>query len=133
VILEAGVGDHQVANVTTDALARTIGASMRTPSIDPGRSYDVTPDWGIPAIDTWPFTGNALVWWDTGPSRAGGTLGTPPAPITDTPPFDGVDPHRYAGQDAQAHDQIAQFLSTGGALVDTCGAAPCYTAGWTGS
>jgi hypothetical protein len=134
VVLEAGFGDHQVSNVTAETEARTIGASVRTPALDPGRSLDVTPFYGIPAIASWPFTGNALVMWDIGPLRdvSGTTLGTPPAPTTNTPPTSGVDPHGYAGQEAAANSQVAQFLDNGGALVDTCGAAPCYAAGWTG-
>jgi hypothetical protein len=132
VVLEAGFGDHQVANVTAETEARTLGAAVRTPALDAGRSLDVTPFYGIPAITAWPYRGNALVMWDIGPLRAGGTLGTPAAPTTNTPPDAGVDPHGYAGQEAAANSQVAQFLDNGGALVDTCGATPCYAGGWTG-
>ena len=134
VVLEAGFGDHQVSNVTAETEARTIGASVRTPALDPGRSLDVTPFYGIPAIASWLFTGNGLVMWDIGPARVEGgvNLGTPPAPTTNTPPATGVDPHGYAGQEAAANSQVAQFLDNGGALVDTCGAAPCYAAGYAG-
>jgi hypothetical protein len=135
VILEAGIGDHQVSNVTTETEARTIGASIRTPTFDPGRSLDVTPSYGIPAIDHYPFTQNAMVMWDIGPLHANDTLGTPPAPTTNTPPSDdvGEDPHEFSGQEAEANTQIAAFLNTGGAFTDTCDPLkPCYAAGWTG-
>jgi hypothetical protein len=133
VILEAGIGDHQVSNVTTETEARTIGASIRTPTFDPGRSLDVTPSYGIPAIDHYPFTDNAMVMWDIGPLRANDTLGTPPAPTTNTPPSEGEDPHEFAGQEAAANTQIAAFLNTAGAFTEVCAPLkPCYAAGWTG-
>ena len=37
VLLHEAFGDHQVANVTTEVEARTIGAALRTPALDPGR------------------------------------------------------------------------------------------------
>ena len=48
-LLFAAFGDHQVANVTTDVLARTIGAKIRQPALANGRSTDVTPFWGVEA------------------------------------------------------------------------------------
>ena len=69
-------GDHQVANVATEVEARTIGSHLRLPAVDPGRHTDVTPYYGIPPIDHFPYGGDAsLVIWDIGPLRAGGTLG----------------------------------------------------------
>ena len=40
-------GDHQVANVATEVMARTIDAELRVPALAPGRSPDVQPFWGI--------------------------------------------------------------------------------------
>ena len=40
VLLHQAFGDHQVANVATEVEARTIGARLRTPALDPGRSAD---------------------------------------------------------------------------------------------
>ena len=37
VLLSVALGDHQVANVATEIEARTIGAAVRTPYVDPGR------------------------------------------------------------------------------------------------
>jgi hypothetical protein len=127
-------GDHQVANVATEVEARTIGSHLRLPAVDPGRHTDVTPYYGIPPVDHFPFSGDAaLVIWDIGPLRAGGTLGTPPPPITNTPPAIGVDPHDLVIEsEARIRHQIAEFLRIGGRVIDVCGTAPCHAAGWTG-
>ena len=137
VLLSAGFGDHQVSNVTLETEARTLGAKRRIPTLDPGRSLDVTPFYGIDPIPGYPYAGSAsMVMWDIGPLRpngAGGWLGTEPAPITNMPPGPpNVDPHGFAGQEAQANAQIAAFLDHGGQVIDTCGDAPCYAGGWTG-
>lgn len=46
VLIEMAFGDHQVANVTTEVMARTIGARLRRPALDPGRSLDAIPQFG---------------------------------------------------------------------------------------
>ena len=50
VLLHAAFGDHQVANVTAEVEARTIGAGVYQPALDPGRHSDVDPYFGIPPI-----------------------------------------------------------------------------------
>jgi hypothetical protein len=132
VLLHMAFGDHQVANVATEVEARTIGARLREPALDPGRSLDVQPFFAIRRIRHYPYRGSALVVWDIGPLRAGGTLGTPPPPTTNTPPNVGVDPHGLTGRDPAAQLQFSDFLRLGGAFVDTCDSHPCYAAGWTG-
>jgi hypothetical protein len=133
VLLLESFGDHQVTNVATEVEARTIGAHVRAPTLDPGRSADVVPFFGIPTIGSFPFSGRAaLEVWDIGPLRANGTLGTPTPPTTNTPNRLGRDPHGSLGGEPLAQAQVSQFLRIGGDLVDVCGAHPCYTAGWTG-
>ena len=51
VLLFEAFGDHQVANVATEVMARTIGARLRAPALAPDRSPDVEPLWDIPEID----------------------------------------------------------------------------------
>src|SRR5882724_3553395 len=80
VLLHLAFGDHQVANVATEIEARTIGASIHQPAIASGRSYEVTPYYGIPAIPSDPFDGSALIIWDSGAA-------TPPT--TNTAPLPG--------------------------------------------
>ena len=141
VLLHMAFGDHQVANVTTQVEARTIGARLRTPALDPGRSADVQPFWGIPRLRPGESTrGSALVVWDIGPLRPPGCgaagapscLGTPTPPVGNSPPRLGRDPHGVTGRDPLAQQQFSAFLALGGRFVDVCGTKPCYAGGWTG-
>jgi hypothetical protein len=119
ILMDVAVGDHQVANVQSDTEARSIGASIRRPSVGPGRAVDRRPSFGVPAIRSFPFRGSAVVWWDGGPQ-------TPLEPITNTPPRTGADPHSFPRKTAAARRQKATFL-LGGGLVDVCGGGPCRT------
>ena len=130
-------GDHQVANVATEVEARTLGSHIRQPATDPGRHTDVTPYYGIPPIDHFPYGGDAsLVIWDIGPLRPPvrrRPLGTPPPPITNTPPRIGVDPHDLVIEsEARIRRQISEFLRIDGRVIDVCANEPCHAAGWTG-
>ena len=119
-----------MANVATEVEARVIGARLRTPALDPGRSLDKRPFYRIPRIARLPYSGNALVVYDIGPLR--GDLGTPPAPLTEHAAELGVDPHSLTGFSVPAGLQFSEFLKIGGTFVDTCAGKPCYAAGWTG-
>jgi hypothetical protein len=130
VLLHEAFGDHQVANVATEVEARVIGARLRTPALDPGRSRDRRPFYGIRPVPRYPWGGNALVVYDIGPQR--GALGTPAPPTANLAPQLGVDPHALTGLEQAAAEQFSQFLRVGGAFVDACGAKPCHAAGWTG-
>jgi hypothetical protein len=130
VLLHEAFGDHQVANVATEVEARVIGARLRTPALDPGRSRDRRPFFRIPRIGSLPWSGSALVVYDIGPPR--GTEGTPAPPARNVPPGSGVDPHGLTGFDPAAAAQFSEFLKLDGAFVDTCGGVPCRAAGWTG-
>lgn len=48
--LHEAFGDHQVANVATEVMARTTGASLVSPALVPGRHPDVEPSSGIPVV-----------------------------------------------------------------------------------
>jgi hypothetical protein len=138
VLLHMAFGDHQVANVATEVEARTIGARLRLPAVDPGRHTDRVPYFGIRPIRRYPWHASALVVWDIGPLRPGGCgapgglpcEGTPSPPISNTAPRLGRDPHGLTGREPSAQLQFAEFLD--GALLDVCGAAPCRAAGWAG-
>jgi hypothetical protein len=135
VLMHVALGDHQVANVAAEVEARTIGARLRVPAVDPGRSFDRVPFFGIPPIRRLPFDGSAFVLWDPGPVRPDGSgdiVGTPPPPPTNTPPRLGADPHSAPRSDPSARTQKSEFLKIGGRVVDVCGPHPCYAGGWTG-
>ena len=50
VLLHPAHGDHQVATVTAEVEARTIGAAIRQDPLEPGRTFDVEPFYAIPRI-----------------------------------------------------------------------------------
>ncbi|WP_222721340.1 hypothetical protein [Actinomadura sp. HBU206391] len=118
ILTHVAFGDHQVANVTAEVEARTMGARIHQPAIAQGRNPDVFPYWGIKALPHGPYAGSAMVVWDSG---------TPAPPVTNTPPAGeqyGVDPHEDPRADATARAQKARFLKDG-VVVDVCGGRPC--------
>jgi hypothetical protein len=116
VLMHVAFGDHQVANVTAEVEARTIGASVRWPALAPGRHTDVNPYFGIPRITAFPFDGSAMVLWDTG---------VPAPQTTNTPPREGQDPHGAPRNSPLARRQKSEFLRTNGGVIDVCDGAPC--------
>lgn len=119
VLMDVAFGDHQVANVAADVEARTIGARILQPALAPGRSPDVVPYWGIPAVPSLPWSGSAMVIWDSG---------NPAPPLGNLAPTDpeyGEDPHENPRRTPAAQLQKSEFLKPGGTLIDTCAGAPC--------
>ena len=145
VLMTVSFGDHQVTNWASEVEARTIGAHIREPSLDPGRYPGPVPYWGIPPIRTYPYKGPAaMVIGDVGPLRPcpndgitvcrGSFAGTPPPPLDNNANLEGVDPHGpdWAQWSPEGNATIARWLNVNGALPVVCEAHPCYTAGWTG-
>jgi hypothetical protein len=122
VMLHVAFGDHQVTQYQADVAARTIGASIHSPILAPGRSPQAKPSFGIPPIGAYPFPGSAIVYWDAGPSRV-----TPP-PLGNVPNRDLEDPHEYARRTPAARQQKSDFLKPGGGVTDPCGGGPCVAA-----
>ncbi|HEX3562721.1 MAG TPA: hypothetical protein VHU24_07795 [Solirubrobacterales bacterium] len=157
VLLQLAYGDHQVSNLAGETEARTIGADVETPALDPGRHWDVDPFLDIPAISSYPFNSSpggsaALVYYDGGPLGFDGnqdcTDGTPPvtyhgtapAPTVELPPNPtsvyGCDPHSYPRQSLDGVTQAASWLQPSG-FIDQCmnsvpAPRPCYSNGYTG-
>jgi hypothetical protein len=124
-LLHVAFGDHQVAQVTAEVEARTIGAVTNATPLDPGRHSDVEPLWDIPRVDfATPHQGSALVYWDSG---------SPTPPTENIPPREGQDPHSHPRNDVKARQQKAAFLSVDGAVTEVCGGGPCYANGYTGA
>jgi hypothetical protein len=114
ILLLGAVGDHQVAQVSLEIEARTIGARVHRPFVAPGRTHDVEPAWGIPSIAHYPFTGSAYFLWDTG---------SPLAPIVNAPPREGHDPHDDTPRQPAVQDLKDGFWR--GAVTDVCNGGPC--------
>jgi hypothetical protein len=134
VLLQASFGDHQVANIATDIEARTIGGGIVWPALQPGRSVDRIPYWGIPRITAFPYAGSALTMFDTGPVRVvkRATEGAGPPPAFDVPNRAGIDPHGAARAAPCGQQQKSDFLQPGGLVTGPCGGPPYYAAGYTG-
>ncbi|MGH2985525.1 MAG: hypothetical protein ACRDLO_02415 [Solirubrobacterales bacterium] len=139
VLLNVAFGDHQVTTWQAEVEARTIGASIHDPVVYAGRWPGVDVAWGIPRIAGYPFTGSAMVYWDSGPPRPDPgdpteVIGTDPPPLTNTPNRSGADPHgdpRVAPGEMQ---MVSDFLRPDAVshITDTCNGAPCFAAGFTG-
>jgi hypothetical protein len=148
VMLHEAFGDHQVANVQTETLGRSLGAAVRTPAVTTerlnSREYlfsDVAKPFYTPAqalIDSADLnvpggfeTNASLFTIDTGVIRAGpggaGFVGTNPnldwniAPVdaTTTEENDGLDPHEPAATSPAAQQLAIPFL-LGQGVYDAC-------------
>ena len=139
-----GADERRLRRPPGDHLAgRRRGAHDRRPIHDPvvydGRwpGVDVALGHSEP-IARYPFTGSAIVYWDSGPPRPDPgdpteVIGTDPPPITNIPNRSGEDPHgdpRVApGGDADGLRLPATRRAS--QITDTC-AGPCYAGGFTG-
>ena len=117
-------GDHQVANVSAEAFARTIGAVNHQPIFDadafgtPRLNLPVTMQWGLTAANQSVANPAFLELWD---------YGTPTPPTVDLPPSGsqyGADPHGYGREDPGLIGQIYDFMDTG-LVPNVCGTGPC--------
>jgi hypothetical protein len=119
VLIHEAFGDHLVTNDATEVEARVLGARAHRPALADGRSADRNQLWGIEGIDTYPYNGSAIVVWDSGAS---------PPPLGNVAPTEGKDPHEDPRASKQAREQMSDFLSRDGRLVDVCGGKPCTAA-----
>ena len=118
VLLLQAFGDHQVANVSTEKLVRTLGVKRRAPTLTPGRSTDPEPFYGIDPLKTLPWPGSGLVVWD---------FDTPAPPIGEVPPRAGEDPHGKLSDVPAVLAMVAAFIQPDGQIIDICGGNPCRT------
>ncbi len=134
-LYQVAFGDHQVAPLTVEVAARSNGALLREPALSPTKVLpDVDPYYDIPAIPAYPYDGSAVVIWDSG-NPAPPIINLPPEEITpsdpewadllDCPKAYNSDPHECPRRQPEARLQKSEFLKTNGAVVDTCGGAPC--------
>ncbi len=128
VLMQIAYGDFQVSMYAGAAEARTIGARVYQPALDPDRSRDRHLFYGLPAINHFPFNGSAVEIWDSGPGRV------QPPPVGNVPPTPGVnniDPHQDPRNTPSAQVQISDFLEATGSVVDACGGKPCHSSDYT--
>ena len=70
VLLQLGYGDHQVSNVAGEVEARTIGAQVHTPELDPGRHWGTDPLFGLTPIGGLPLQRARRRWSITTAGRS---------------------------------------------------------------
>ena len=116
ILMHVAVGDHQVSTTAAEVMARTIGARLHQPALADDRLPPGAAFWEIPAIEEYPFDGSAIVFWDSG---------APLPPLENSAPREGTDPHEDPRADPDARRQKDAFLSSDGAVIDACDAAPC--------
>jgi hypothetical protein len=105
-LMQMGVGDAQVANVTTEMIARTTGIDQLSPAA--ATASGLTPKPGPLA--------SALTTWN---------VQSPPVPPDTNQTPDGDNQvHEAIRRIPQAQQQIETFFTTG-QVVDTCGGQPC--------
>ncbi|HEU5034024.1 MAG TPA: hypothetical protein VFT62_04595 [Mycobacteriales bacterium] len=143
VLLQVAYGDHQVANITAETEARTIGAHAFVPALVPARYAPYQdPLWDLPPIRNGSYGGSAIALFDSGPATyerpvdaadGGGThAGTTPPPAADIPNREGEDPHEAPRRAACGQEMKSLFLAVDGSAVATCGGAPYFSWGWDG-
>lgn len=143
VMMQVGLGDFQVHNITADTEARSIGAGIYAPIVDTGRGGPTNPGWNLPQVTSFPYSGSILVYFDSGPVRSDGGSGwlgnSPPIFANATPSKasaiagnDGTDPHEHPRRSASGRAMKAAFLQENGVVIQGCGGKPCYGGGWTG-
>jgi hypothetical protein len=134
VLMQVAYGDFQVSMYSGATEARTIGASVYEPALDPDRSRDKNLFYGLPSIKSFPFNGSAIEIWDSGAGRV------QDPPLTDTAPVASatgatnninIDPHEDVRDSPEARVQKSDFLVPNGAVTDVCGGSPCHTSIYT--
>ncbi len=126
VLMQIAYGDHQVSMYAAAAEARTIGAAAYQPALDPARSRDRNLFYGIPAIQSFPYSGSAIEIWDDGPGLV------PPPPVgPQPPPTSAHDPHEDVRSTPDARTQKSAFLEPTGTVINVCGGTPCHTSVFT--
>ncbi len=138
VLLGLAAGDHQVANLSAEVAARTLGAARYAPTLLSDRHWD-NQYFGIPAL-TAPFANqNTMVYYDGGPVDFTGSRGqgSKVAPIENVPPRPewgyGGDSHSYPRHSPNGINQAASFLSGDGVPLCVGLNSMCLTNGWNGS
>lgn len=136
VLMMVAFGDHQVAPITAQNIARTLGIPIYQPALPPGATIDRQPFYDLSPIRSFPHLGSALYYWDSG------ALAPPLGNITptmseryialctganednqDEAPC--VDPHEDPRRQPEVLEQKREFFQPAGTIVNVCDGAPC--------
>jgi hypothetical protein len=138
IIMTVAFGDHQVANITTQNIARTLKIMMYRPALPIGATIVPEPFFNLKPIPEFPYSGSALFYWDSG------TLAPPLGNITptmsqryiadctganadqvDSPRC--ADPHEDPRRQPGVIEQKKEFFKPEGVIIDPCDDEPCIS------
>ena len=104
VLMQVGIGDYQVANLSAEVEARTIGAARLTTDLRDDRHWSPERFFGFDTFSG-AHRGSALIYFDSG---------NPLPPSANVPPPDhDADPHEIPRRDPFGADQKDAFYRTG--------------------
>ncbi|GIU90637.1 MAG: hypothetical protein KatS3mg010_1736 [Acidimicrobiia bacterium] len=109
VLLIEAFGDHQVANVATETMARTIGAKVWSPPLAPGRTDLANPFWALDADPVGPVPRERARRVGLRHARApAAEPAAAPAPVRQRPARQGTQrtPRRAAGERLPAWQRL---------------------------
>ena len=132
VLINAPIGDQILSETAAELMQRSLGVRRHSPSIVEGRHIAVEPYIGIETITNYPFEGNAVMHWDSGPFPTAGHDGTPLQRPENLPRNLGYDTHGMPITQPGAWEQKATFWRTG-EIINVCGAQPCLGDGYDGT
>jgi hypothetical protein len=124
VMLNVAFGDHQVADVTAEIMARSFDGAVHLPGTEPGRHSNVNPYWGLRAARNGE-SGSVMVVWDIGDLDNDYNPGTATSPATNIPPRQGRDPHSDPRAEPAGGIQRQAFLLDD-TYLNVCGDRPCF-------
>ncbi len=134
VLMTVAFGDHGVANVTADNIARTLKIPLYEPTLPEGADDTDTRFFGLEPIRSFPHTGSALYYWYSG------TLPPPNGNITPimgpmyTEECSGAqaednvkceDPHEDPRRQPEIMKQKDAFFQPDGSIINVCEDEPC--------
>ncbi len=134
VILTVAYGDHQVAPVTAENIARTLRIPIYQPTLAEDRMPKGDMFWNLTKIRKFPLDGSALYFWDSG------TLAPPLGNVTpqmsdafksecagiedpEEPPC--ADPHEDPRRQPAVIAQKKAFFAVDGKVTNVCHDEPC--------
>lgn len=136
VLMAVAFGDHQVATITAENIARTLSIPIYQPALPVGATIASEPFYDLDPIRSFPHLGSALYFWYSG------TLAPPFGNITptmseryiadctgdnadqeDSPKC--ADPHEDPRRQPEMIEQKAAFFSPTGEVENVCHGEPC--------
>jgi hypothetical protein len=132
VLIQSPIGDQILTETAAELMQRSLRAKRHNPSIVDGRHIAVEPYIGIEPITTYPYEGNAVMHWDSGPFPVAGHDGTPLQRPENLPRNLGYDTHGMPLGQPGNWQQKATFWRTG-QVINVCGAQACLGDGYDGT